>query len=710
MNMKLHKSLINKLKYKLEYLLRLLDTKPISNSFSSNKKNDTINRIYVINLDRKPSRWKQVKRELNRVSYNTTEPLINISRRFSAIDARYFNGEVNQNNLIPYYTLSDQLKVEPNDKVPANSDFLLQSIKMTPQEIAIALSHIEVWKLIAQSSIPYTLVLEDDVFFKFGFAKNLDATWKEILELDLIKNSFDILYLSYDEVGQKNKKQCYPEIIRKPKIGIWQASGYILSLKGALKLLDMLPVYGPIDLWLNLKFEALNVYLTKEPIIEQRFDIPSTNSYSIMPLLSRIGVHTEEKPLLIQKKNLNGPVFGFGTPDSGLTSLALALSILGYTCCSDISKLPETELRILQSKNKKNYFNAYINIGSLDNLSISELIKIYPNAKFIYTIADNNKISSLDKEKFLYLPSNHFDKWELLCSFLKCEYPSSSYPVIDEIGQRKLDKKRSIYKQPSKYKKLKYDKLPWIIDSFIWMGIKLNEGCNTNYSEYKNVLNWSGKYNLDTTNWKIRNDTFPSNLSLFDPNNVQVDENRLIHLNLKEYSSTVRSFSSAALTTQKKYLYGKFSVELKPSNISGLITGVFLHRNSPHQEIDIEFLGKDTTKILVNVFYNPGIDGTKLEYGYRGTPILINLGFDASKDFHEYSFEWNTDSIRWSVDGNVIYERVLWNPTPIPNLPMEFNVNLWHSKSVELAGKLRKTNLPAQSIIKSINIWNNIDN
>jgi hypothetical protein len=121
--MKLHKSFINKLKYKLKYLLRLLDTKPISNSFSSNKKDDTINRIYVINLDRKPSRWNQVKRELNRVSYNTTDTLINITRRFSAIDARYLNGEVNQNNLIPYYTLSDQLKVEPNDKVLANSDF-----------------------------------------------------------------------------------------------------------------------------------------------------------------------------------------------------------------------------------------------------------------------------------------------------------------------------------------------------------------------------------------------------------------------------------------------------------------------------------------------------------------------------------------------------------------------------------------------------------
>jgi hypothetical protein len=64
------------------------------------------------------------------------------------------------------------------------------------------------------------------------------------------------------------------------------------------------------------------------------------------------------------------------------------------------------------------------------------------------------------------------------------------------------------------------------------------------------------------------------------------------------------------------------------------VTGLFLHRNGPRQEIDIEFLGRDTTRMFVNVFYDPGIPGTKLEYGYRGTPTVIDLGFDASKTFH----------------------------------------------------------------------------
>ena len=43
-----------------------------------------------------------------------------------------------------------------------------------------------------------------------------------------------------------------------------------------------------------------------------------------------------------------------------------------------------------------------------------------------------------------------------------------------------------------------------------------------------------------------------------------------------------------------------------------------------------EIRGNDTTKMLANVFYNPGPVGTKLEYGYRGTPTESALGSDAN--------------------------------------------------------------------------------
>jgi beta-glucanase (GH16 family) len=131
---------------------------------------------------------------------------------------------------------------------------------------------------------------------------------------------------------------------------------------------------------------------------------------------------------------------------------------------------------------------------------------------------------------------------------------------------------------------------------------------------------------------------------------------------------------------------------------------MFLHRNGPRQEIDIEFLGNDTSKMLVNVYFNPGEPGTRLEHGYRGTPVFIDLGFDASTDFHRYEIDWTPEHIRWSVDGECRYSREHWQPTPIPHLPMHFHINLWHTNSSSLAGKLSERLLPAHTFVRDVAI------
>jgi GR25 family glycosyltransferase involved in LPS biosynthesis len=701
--MKAYDNLLKKIQYDLAFRLRLFDRKSKTSLFFDESGENTIQRIYIINLDRKPERWKQVGQELKRIYNCSGLRLFDISRRFSAIDARYFNNEIDSKTLLTYYSLADQLRIEPNYKVPKDLKRELFCIEMTPQEIAIALSHIEVWKLVANSDVQYTLILEDDVYFKYGFAEKMNSVWDEVITKSLVETAFDILFLSYERVGPDYlKNKIHTETVYKPDCGIWQASGYVLSQKGAKKLLNMLPAYGPIDLWLNLKFDELDVLLSKTPIIEQRFDIPSTNSYSVMPILSQIGVYTHEKPLNAPRADFSDPIFAFGKHESGLTSLAIALLILGFTCCYDLVELPELEKQNFMTSMKKNYFNAYVNIGDLSRWPIEEIINLYPNAKFIYTTLDIEQLSDFH-DKILYLPIDHPDKWEILCKFFGFEYPSVPYPVIKDIGQRNIVD--SGYKKDYQvlYKALKFDDSPWVLSPKKWNGITINDSVNA-LELNKRLLTWCGQNTFDETIWKFREDTFPSNLSIFRPDNVKVDNLGVMHFSLEECDASVRSFTSAAIVTQQKFVYGKFSVELCPSKVSGLITGVFLHRNSPHQEIDIEILGKDTTKILVNVFYNPGIEGTKFEYGYRGTPVLIDLGFDAAESFHRYEIEWQANIIRWSVDNNVIYERVLWNPTPIPDLPMEFNVNLWHSRSKELAGKLDTSKIPAQTCIKSIRI------
>ena len=209
---------------------------------------------------------------------------------------------------------------------------------------------------------------------------------------------------------------------------------------------------------------------------------------------------------------------------------------------------------------------------------------------------------------------------------------------------------------------------------------------------------------LDNSLWAVRDDTFPSNLALFTPQNFTLGADRTVRLTIQKERTPVREFTSAALCSRRRYLYGRFVAGVRPASAPGLITGVFLHRNSPRQEIDIEFIGKDTRKMLVNVFYNPGFDGDRMEYGYRGAPTLIDLGFDASEDFHEYEIEWCATAIRWRVDGRLVYERVNWDPTPIPHLPMQFNFNLWHSRSRELAGRLNLSDLPATAELRALHV------
>ena len=108
--------------------------------------------------------------------------------------------------------------------------------------------------------------------------------------------------------------------------------------------------------------------------------------------------------------------------------------------------------------------------------------------------------------------------------------------------------------------------------------------------------------------------------------------------------------------------------------------------------------------MLINVFFNPGIEGSKLEYGYRGTPVVISLDFDASENYHLYEIQWESDGIKWLVDGNIVYERIMYLSTPIPYLPIEFNINLWHSRSEELAGKLPSGEISISSSIRKIEI------
>ena len=687
---------------------------------------ERIQGVYVINLDRQPKRWRLMQRELYRLRDSTGHSLLEMTERFSAFDA-LAGRTPNPSEVQESYTLGDQLFVEPQPSLAIFDVVGQEGIDMSPQEAAVASSHIAVWRAIATGTLSHVLVLEDDACFCSRFASILEETWTNLFHTIDMGSKMDFLYLSYQEAKGGADSERLSEFLFRPRRGLWNLSGYVLSVNGARKLLDLLPVQGPVDLWMNQQFATLNVYATSDSLIQQRWDYRSDNSYSVLPVLGRLGVLTKEVPALFPPRQLPAPVFAMGLSNSGLTSLAMALSMLGYRCISDVDRLPRAEHRDLFRGRNRRMFDAYVNIGSLEGQH-RRLLSLYPNAKVILTASNGtgsvrgsddadsgthadpslsdtkgglrvpweaDRRSERSPGNYVVLPVNATNRWLPLCGFLACDPPPDAYPTLADRPRRLLGTVSRRHAQGFS-RRLALDKSPWIAPRRIgWQGVPLErvrESRSDSSTEFPDC----------SEPWRLLDDTFPGNRALFRPANFSVTPGNTAVLTARKEGLYLRDYTSAALCIRKPHHYGHFEARIQAAGVPGLVTGVFLHRNSPRQEIDMEFLGKDATKLLVNVFYNPGGEGARFDYGYRGTPVLVDLGFDAADSFHDYSLEWHPTFIRWSVDGHVVHERENWEPTPIPHLPMRFHINLWPPRSRRLAGRLSDGDLPAQAEVESV--------
>ncbi len=132
-------------------------------------------------------------------------------------------------------------------------------------------------------------------------------------------------------------------------------------------------------------------------------------------------------------------------------------------------------------------------------------------------------------------------------------------------------------------------------------------------------------------------------------------------------------YSGAEFRSKDFYGYGMYEVVMKPIKNDGVVSSFFTYTGptdqNPWDEIDIEFLGKDTTKVQFN-YYTDG----KGNHEY-----LYDLGYDASEEFHTYGFDWQADKITWYVDGKAVYSA----EKNIPSTPGKIMMNVWPGKGVD---------------------------
>ena len=151
-------------------------------------------------------------------------------------------------------------------------------------------------------------------------------------------------------------------------------------------------------------------------------------------------------------------------------------------------------------------------------------------------------------------------------------------------------------------------------------------------------------------------------------------------IRLDDQASRGEPYSSGNYQTNGFYGYGCYEASFKPVASSGVVSSFFTFAgpfdnggNGKHNEIDIEFLGYDTTSFQTNYWTNDD-DYTG---GHEST---VYLGFDAAHEFHRYGFKWTSGGIEWFVDGVPVYAvfDTPADPTPKANESLQkVMMNVW---------------------------------
>ena len=143
-----------------------------------------------------------------------------------------------------------------------------------------------------------------------------------------------------------------------------------------------------------------------------------------------------------------------------------------------------------------------------------------------------------------------------------------------------------------------------------------------------------------------------------------------VRLDVTPTGNPAKPYALAEIQVRGIYGYGRYETIMRPAKGSGLVSAFFTftgaYFDDPHDEIDIEFVGKDTSVVELNYFRN----------GKTGSSAKIKLPFDASEKDHLYAFDWKPEGISWYVDGKLIYQTPDNDPY-LPKTPGRLMISNW---------------------------------
>lgn len=221
------------------------------------------------------------------------------------------------------------------------------------------------------------------------------------------------------------------------------------------------------------------------------------------------------------------------------------------------------------------------------------------------------------------------------------------------------------------------------------------------------TLAWEDQFDtIDTSRWSLMTHSWDGNLAQFAASPAEVVDGRL-KLNLTPApEGSEKPYLGVEYRSKETLQYGKVEARARFAKGSAVVSSIVLIYTpwppDDWNELDIEFLGKNTDRIQFNHMINiPPADPIS---GHRQYPELVALAFDPGAEFHDYAIEWVPGRARFSVDGQVLHETTEEMARMV--LPQNILLTIWASSSAGWAGPVDGTTSPTSAEYDWIKVYN----
>jgi endo-1,3-1,4-beta-glycanase ExoK len=218
---------------------------------------------------------------------------------------------------------------------------------------------------------------------------------------------------------------------------------------------------------------------------------------------------------------------------------------------------------------------------------------------------------------------------------------------------------------------------------------------------------------LDTTRWRLMTHSWAGNLAVFSAQAATVQDGHLDLTLLPAPEGTMsdggaKSFLGAEVRSVDTLTYGRVRARARFAGGSAVVSSlVTIYTPWPADnwnELDIEVLGKDPSHAQFNAMvYTGALPAPTTPVSPTQHPLLVDLGFDVSADFHEFMIEWTPDGAWFWVDD--VLRHTWTEKIDLMNLPQNILLTIWASGSAGWAGSVTEETLGAKATYDWIELY-----